>query len=81
LIAAQTSCSLVAWSELAMRVADGANVSARSLVNCRSTALDFIARRPRYSALASSRSMLMPSLASSLARYVALTAASVAHTN
>ena len=69
-----TNNDAVTWSELAMRVADGANVSARSLVNCRSTALDFIARRPRYSALTSSRSMLMPSLASSLARYMALTA-------
>ena len=69
-----TNNDAVTWSELATRVADGANVSARSLVNCRSTALDFIARRPRYSALTSSRSMLMPSLSSSLARYMALTA-------
>ena len=57
------------WAELAMRAADCARLSARSLVCCRSAELDFVAKRPRYSALASSRSMLMPSLASSLARY------------
>jgi dTDP-4-dehydrorhamnose reductase len=60
----------VTWSELAIRAADCANLSKRSLVNCRSDELDFVARRPRYSALASNRSMLMPSLASSLARYM-----------
>ena len=47
-----------------------ANLSKRSLINCRSDELDFVARRPRYTALASNRSMLMPSLASSLARYM-----------
>jgi dTDP-4-dehydrorhamnose reductase len=70
-----TNNDAVTWAELALRVADCANVSARSLVGCPSTTLDFIARRPRYSALTSSRSMLMPSLESSLARYVTSTAA------
>jgi len=58
------------WAELAIRAAGCANLSARSLVSCRSAELDFVARRPRYSALASNRSMLMPSLESSLARYI-----------
>jgi dTDP-4-dehydrorhamnose reductase len=70
-----TNNDAVTWAELALRVADCANVSARSLVGCPSTSLAYIARRPRYSALTSSRSMLMPSLESSMARYVTSTAA------
>lgn len=69
-----TNSEPVTWAELAIRAADCAKLSAHSLVSCRSAELDFIARRPRYSALASNRSMLMPSLASSLARYISLTA-------
>jgi dTDP-4-dehydrorhamnose reductase len=56
-----------------MRAADVARLSAHSLVSCNSAALDFVARRPRYSALTSNRSTLMPSLKSSLERYAILT--------
>lgn len=69
-----TNNDAITWADLAMRVADCAKVSARSLIGCRSNALDFVARRPRYSALASNRSMVMPSLESSLARYISSTA-------
>ncbi|HVF62385.1 MAG TPA: hypothetical protein VNE58_00120 [Casimicrobiaceae bacterium] len=41
-----------------------------SLIACPSATLDLAARRPPYSALASGRSTLMPSLANALARYV-----------
>ena len=64
----------VTWAELAIRAADCAKLSTDSLVSCRSAELDFVATRPRYSALATNRSVLMPSLESSLARYVTLTA-------
>jgi dTDP-4-dehydrorhamnose reductase len=66
-----TSGEPVSWAELAMRAADVAKLSPTSLVSCSSADLDWVARRPRYSALMSNRSSLMPSLASSLARYMA----------
>jgi dTDP-4-dehydrorhamnose reductase len=68
-----TNGEAITWAELAMRAADVARLSAHSLVSCNSAALDFVARRPRYSALTSNRSTLMPSLKSSLERYAILT--------
>ena len=55
-----------------MRAADVAGLSADSLVKCDSSELQLTARRPRYSALGSHRSTLMPSLGDALARYASL---------
>jgi len=62
----------VTWTELAERAAEAAGVAPASLVPCRTEDLRLAAPRPRYSALASARSRLMPSLAEALARYAAL---------
>jgi len=58
------------WAEFARRAARTAGVRTDTLAPCSSTGLNLPARRPRYSALASSRSMpLMPSLDDALMRY------------
>jgi len=59
----------VTWAELAVRAADIAGFDAASLVKCSTAELRLRAPRPRYSALASGRSKLMPSLGDALARY------------
>lgn len=60
----------VTWAELAGRAARVAGLRTDTLVTCASAALNLSARRPTYSALASSRSTLMPTLADALDRYV-----------
>ncbi|HVE49619.1 MAG TPA: family 1 glycosylhydrolase [Casimicrobiaceae bacterium] len=60
----------VTWAEFAVRAAKAAGLRADSLIVCSTAALELAARRPRYSALTSARSMLMPSLTDALTRYV-----------
>jgi dTDP-4-dehydrorhamnose reductase len=61
----------VSWYELAKRVAEMAGVSTESLVPCATADLRLAAERPLYSALASERAWMMPTLESALSRYMA----------
>jgi dTDP-4-dehydrorhamnose reductase len=61
----------ITWADFATRAADVAGLNADTLVQCGSAELGLSAARPRYSALASHRSVPMPSLADALVRYVA----------
>jgi len=61
----------VSWADFALRVAAVAGVASDTLIACDSAALDLVAARPRYSALGSARSTLMPSLDDALRRFVA----------
>jgi dTDP-4-dehydrorhamnose reductase len=60
----------VTWADLASRAADLAKVDMRTLKSCPSTELRFTAPRPAFSALASERTPLLPSLDDALARYM-----------
>jgi dTDP-4-dehydrorhamnose reductase len=60
----------ITWAELAIRAAQLANVDLSLLQPCQSEELKFVARRPLYSALGSSRSASMPSLDDALTRYL-----------
>lgn len=62
----------VTWSDLALLAADMARLPSHSLVKCTIAELGLAARRPRYSALASGRARLMPSLADALSHYVSV---------
>jgi dTDP-4-dehydrorhamnose reductase len=64
----------VTWAELAERAAALTGLPTSSLVRCTSSALNFRAPRPVYSALGSGRSVLMPPLQNALARYASLCA-------
>ncbi|AUX25326.1 dTDP-4-dehydrorhamnose reductase [Sorangium cellulosum] len=66
-----TNRDAVTWAELAARSAAQVRVDARRLVRCPSSALPFVAPRPRYSALGSRRGILLPALEDALARYLA----------
>ena len=59
----------VTWAAFAQRAAHIAGASVLSLSTCSSGALALAAPRPRYSALRSSRSTLMPGLDDALGRY------------
>lgn len=59
----------VTWASLVSRAAELARIDASAVRPCSSAELCFAARRPVYSALASSRSSLMPSLDDALHRY------------
>ena len=59
------------WASLARRAARLAGISARALRPCPAASLALAAPRPRFSALASARAALMPSLDDALARYAA----------
>ena len=61
----------ITWADFAVRAADAARLRPDTLVKCRSTELKLPAARPRYSALGTGRSMLMPALGDALLRYVA----------
>jgi dTDP-4-dehydrorhamnose reductase len=61
----------LSWMEFARQAAVLARVSAARLVPRRHCSAGLIAQRPTFSALASERGMLLPSLADALARYVA----------
>jgi dTDP-4-dehydrorhamnose reductase len=58
------------WAELAARAVDLAGADAAHLRPCPSEALGFKARRPAFSALASARTPLLPSVESALDRYI-----------
>jgi dTDP-4-dehydrorhamnose reductase len=59
----------ITWAELARRAASIADISGRRIKRRRAATLGFIAQRPPYTALASERGHLMPSLDDALARY------------
>jgi dTDP-4-dehydrorhamnose reductase len=58
------------WAELAARAADLAGADARRLRPCPSEVLGFKARRPAFSALASARTPLLPTVDNALGRYM-----------
>ncbi|MBD2358410.1 sugar nucleotide-binding protein [Tolypothrix sp. FACHB-123] len=60
----------VAWADLARLAAKKAGVSVNSLISVPSQELGFIAPRPVYSVLGSSRGELMPHLDSAISRYL-----------
>ncbi|GGC16419.1 hypothetical protein GCM10011572_42200 [Pseudoduganella buxea] len=60
----------VSWAELARRVCAMAGVDCSALMAQPATALDFQAAQPRFSALASERGNMMPSLDDALQRYL-----------
>ncbi|BAY99255.1 dTDP-4-dehydrorhamnose reductase [Tolypothrix tenuis PCC 7101] len=60
----------VAWADLARLAAKKAGVSVNSLISVPSQELGFIAPRPAYSVLGSSRAELMPHLDSAISRYL-----------
>jgi dTDP-4-dehydrorhamnose reductase len=62
----------LSWAAFAQRAAEIVGASAHSLTPCSTADLALTARRPRYSALRSNRSALMPALDDALARYHAL---------
>ena len=62
----------VSWYELAREAARRARVDAAELAPCATADLRLAARRPLFSALASERGALMPSLEDALARHVAM---------
>ena len=64
-----TNGEAVTWVQLAESAARVAGVRRDTLVACSTATLNLPARRPRYSALASGRSTLMPSLGDALDRY------------
>jgi dTDP-4-dehydrorhamnose reductase len=61
----------VTWADLALLAADAVGLAADSLVKCTTAELHLAARRPRYSALATRRGSMMPSLPDALAHYAA----------
>jgi dTDP-4-dehydrorhamnose reductase len=63
------------WAEFALRTARMARIDADTLLPCPGASFRQAARRPRYSALGSSRGMIMPSLEDALARYLSQRAA------
>ena len=62
----------VTWADFALLAAHIAGLPADSLVRCTTAELAYPARRPRYSALASDRGAMMPSLADALAHYASV---------
>lgn len=58
------------WADLVTRAANLAQIDISALKPCSSKHLSFIAPRPKYSALGSHRSTLMPSLDDALMRYI-----------
>ena len=66
-----SNAGAVSWAELALRAARAAGADTHSLQPCRSAELALPARRPRYSALGTSRAFAMPALDDALARCLA----------
>ncbi|MBJ6985205.1 sugar nucleotide-binding protein [Luteimonas sp. MC1750] len=60
----------VTWADFARRAAAAAGTDARSLRPCRADGLGWVARRPRYSALGTSRVFAMPGLDDAILRCV-----------
>jgi dTDP-4-dehydrorhamnose reductase len=59
----------VTWAELARLAAERVGIDATTLVECPTREMDWVASRPRYSALSSERGILLPSLERALDRY------------
>jgi dTDP-4-dehydrorhamnose reductase len=57
-----TNSDAVTWAELALRAARTAGLDESLVQICRSDDLNYVARRPKYSALGSQRASLMPTL-------------------
>jgi dTDP-4-dehydrorhamnose reductase len=66
-----TNARPTTWVDLAAQAASVAGIDTSRLEACPSRELDFTARRPTYSALASMRGVLLPDLRDALNRYVA----------
>jgi dTDP-4-dehydrorhamnose reductase len=64
-----SNAGAVTWATLVSRAAELARIDAGAVQPCSSEQLCFAARRPVYSALASTRSSMMPSLDDALNRY------------
>jgi len=62
----------VTWAELALKAAQHAGVDASRLESQPSSGCNFVAERPRYSALHSARAMLLPTLDDALGRFIEL---------
>jgi dTDP-4-dehydrorhamnose reductase len=60
----------VSWHRFAQMAAEAAGLQAGLVQAMPSSALTQVARRPRYSALASERAVLMPTLDHAMARYL-----------
>lgn len=60
----------ITWADLARRAAEGAGLDPTLVEGCSTNSLQLAAERPRYSALASERAELLPSLEHALARYL-----------
>lgn len=61
----------VTWAELARRVAEAAELDVDLIHGVPAASLGWTAQRPLYSALASERGWIMPTLEDALARYAA----------
>lgn len=60
----------ITWHQLAARAAAIAGIAASSLEPVPAMHMNYLAKRPRYSALATERARLLPSLAQALGRYL-----------
>jgi dTDP-4-dehydrorhamnose reductase len=67
-----TNGHAVTWAELALKAAERAGVDASRIEAQPGAACNFIAARPRYTALHSARAMLLPTLDDALGRYLEL---------
>ena len=61
----------VSWAEFARRAAERAGLDAGLIEECETSALGFVAKRPRFSVLGSERAALLPTLDDALARFIA----------
>jgi dTDP-4-dehydrorhamnose reductase len=66
-----TNARPMTWVDLAAQAASAAGIDASRLEGCPSRELNYTARRPCFSALASMRGVLLPDLRDALNRYVA----------
>jgi dTDP-4-dehydrorhamnose reductase len=67
-----TNGHAVTWADLAVKAADRAGVDASRLEAVPTSACNYVAARPRYSALYSERAILLPSLDNAIDRYLEL---------
>jgi dTDP-4-dehydrorhamnose reductase len=67
-----TNGHAVTWAELALKAAERAGVDASRIEARPVAACNFLAPRPRYSAMHSERAMLLPTLDDALGRYLEL---------
>jgi dTDP-4-dehydrorhamnose reductase len=70
-----TNGSAMTWAELAFKAADVARCDASLILQCSNASFELPAARPAYSALASERGFMMPSLDSAFDRFMSERAA------